>query len=57
MKSRDALPVETRLYVPKMRALLKLRENAALDRLPAKGLITIAKPALTGRLVLPEEGR
>ena len=32
----DALPVETRLYVPKMRALLKLRENAALDRLPAK---------------------
>lgn len=30
----DELPVETRLYVPKTRAVLKLREQADLDRLP-----------------------
>lgn len=31
----DRLPVETQMYVPKMRALLKLREAAELDALPA----------------------
>ena len=32
----DLLPVETRLYVPKMRAVLKLREGVELDALPAR---------------------
>ena len=29
----DQLPAETRMYVPKIAALLQLRENADLDRL------------------------